>query len=38
MRPLAAPVLGGMVSSFLHVMILTPILYITTQQLKSRRD
>jgi len=27
MRPLAAPVLGGMVSSFIHIMIVTPILF-----------
>ena len=27
MRPLAAPVLGGMVSSFLHILIVTPVLF-----------
>jgi Cu/Ag efflux pump CusA len=27
MRPLAAPVIGGMVSSFLHIMIVTPVLF-----------
>lgn len=27
MRPLAAPVIGGMISSFLHIMIVTPVLF-----------
>ncbi len=27
MRPLAAPVIGGMVSSFLHILIVTPVLF-----------
>lgn len=27
MRPLAAPVLGGMVSSFVHILIVTPVLF-----------
>jgi Cu(I)/Ag(I) efflux system membrane protein CusA/SilA len=27
MRPLAAPVLGGMVSSLLHVLIITPVIF-----------
>ena len=27
MRPLAAPVLGGMISSFLHILIVTPVLF-----------
>ena len=27
MRPLAAPVLGGMISSFFHIMIVTPVLF-----------
>ena len=27
MRPLAAPVIGGMVSSFIHIMIVTPVLF-----------
>ena len=27
MRPLAAPVLGDMVSSFFHILIVTPILF-----------
>ena len=27
MRPLAAPVIGGMVSSLLHILIVTPVLY-----------
>lgn len=28
MKPIAAPVLGGMVSSLLHVLIVTPVLYL----------
>jgi Cu(I)/Ag(I) efflux system membrane protein CusA/SilA len=28
MRPLAAPVIGGMVSSFLHILIVTPVVFI----------
>jgi Cu(I)/Ag(I) efflux system membrane protein CusA/SilA len=28
MRPLAAPVLGGMVSSLIHVLIVTPVIFI----------
>ena len=32
MRPLAAPVLGGMVSSFIHIMIVTPVLYAWLRQ------
>jgi Cu(I)/Ag(I) efflux system membrane protein CusA/SilA len=28
MRPLAAPVLGGMISSFLHILIVTPVLFV----------
>jgi Cu(I)/Ag(I) efflux system membrane protein CusA/SilA len=27
MRPLAAPVLGGMLSSLLHVLIVTPVIF-----------
>jgi Cu(I)/Ag(I) efflux system membrane protein CusA/SilA len=27
MRPLAAPVIGGMVSSFIHILIVTPVLF-----------
>ena len=27
MRPLATPVIGGMVSSFLHILIVTPVLF-----------
>ena len=28
MRPIAAPVVGGMISSLLHVLILTPVLFL----------
>jgi Cu(I)/Ag(I) efflux system membrane protein CusA/SilA len=32
MKPLAAPVLGGMVSSLLHVLVVTPVLYFWLQE------
>jgi Cu(I)/Ag(I) efflux system membrane protein CusA/SilA len=32
MKPLAAPVLGGMVSSLLHVLIVTPVIYFWLQE------
>jgi Cu(I)/Ag(I) efflux system membrane protein CusA/SilA len=32
MKPLAAPVLGGMVSSLLHVLIVTPVLFFWLQE------
>jgi Cu(I)/Ag(I) efflux system membrane protein CusA/SilA len=32
MRPLAAPVIGGMVSSFLHILIVTPVLFAWLHQ------
>jgi Cu(I)/Ag(I) efflux system membrane protein CusA/SilA len=28
MRPLAAPVIGGMVSSLIHVLLITPVLFL----------
>jgi Cu(I)/Ag(I) efflux system membrane protein CusA/SilA len=32
MKPLATPVLGGMVSSLLHVLIVTPVLFYWLQE------
>jgi hypothetical protein len=32
MKPLAAPVLGGMVSSLLHVLVVTPVLFLWLQE------
>jgi Cu(I)/Ag(I) efflux system membrane protein CusA/SilA len=32
MRPLAAPVIGGMISSFIHIMIVTPVLFAWLRQ------
>jgi Cu(I)/Ag(I) efflux system membrane protein CusA/SilA len=32
MKPLATPVLGGMVSSLLHVLIVTPVLFLTIRE------
>lgn len=36
MRPLAAPVLGGMISSFLHVLIVTPVLFAWLHEREAR--
>jgi Cu(I)/Ag(I) efflux system membrane protein CusA/SilA len=40
MKPLATPVLGGMVSSLLHVLIVTPVIFLTIRerQLKLRHE
>ena len=40
MKPLAAPVLGGMVSSLLHVLIVTPVIFLSIRerQLGLHRD
>ena len=37
MRPIAAPVVGGMVSSLLHILIVTPVifLWLRSRKLKS---
>ena len=32
MKPLATPVLGGMVSSLLHVLIVTPVIFTWLQE------
>jgi len=32
MKPLATPVLGGMVSSLLHVLIVTPVIFTTIRE------
>ncbi len=38
MKPLATPVLGGMVSSLLHVLIVTPVIFTTIRERELRRD
>jgi Cu(I)/Ag(I) efflux system membrane protein CusA/SilA len=38
MRPLAAPVLGGMISSFLHILIVTPVLFTWLRERELRRQ
>jgi hypothetical protein len=40
MKPLATPVLGGMVSSLLHVLIVTPVIFfwLRERQLKKHSD
>jgi len=37
MKPLATPVLGGMVSSLLHVLIVTPVIFYSLRVWKLRR-
>jgi Cu(I)/Ag(I) efflux system membrane protein CusA/SilA len=38
MKPLATPVLGGMVSSLLHVLIVTPVIFTTFREREIRQD
>ena len=38
MRPLAAPVLGGMVSSLVHVLIVTPVIFTWLREREIARD
>ncbi len=38
MKPLAAPVLGGMVSSLLHVLIITPVIFYWLRERRLKRN
>jgi Cu(I)/Ag(I) efflux system membrane protein CusA/SilA len=38
MRPLAAPVLGGMASSLVHILIVTPVLFTWLREREMRRE
>jgi Cu(I)/Ag(I) efflux system membrane protein CusA/SilA len=38
MKPLATPVLGGMVSSLLHVLLVTPVIFYWLRERELRRD
>ena len=38
MKPLAAPVLGGMVSSLLHVLIVTPVIFFWLRERKLKKE
>jgi Cu(I)/Ag(I) efflux system membrane protein CusA/SilA len=38
MKPLATPVLGGMVSSLLHVLIVTPVIFYWLREREVRRE
>ena len=38
MRPLAVPIFGGMVSSLLHILIVTPVIFLTLQEYKVNRS
>src|ERR1700682_3372792 len=37
MKPLATPVLGGMVSSLLHVLIVTPVIFVCLREREMKR-
>ena len=37
MRPLATPVIGGMLSSFIHIMVVTPVLFAWLREREMRR-
>jgi Cu(I)/Ag(I) efflux system membrane protein CusA/SilA len=38
MRPLATPVIGGMLSSLVHILIVTPVIFVWLRGRKFRRD
>jgi copper/silver efflux system protein len=38
MRPLAAPVIGGMLSSFVHIMVVTPVLFAWLRERDRRKQ
>jgi Cu(I)/Ag(I) efflux system membrane protein CusA/SilA len=38
MKPLAAPVLGGMVSSLLHVLVITPVIFYWIRERELRKE
>ena len=38
MKPLATPVLGGMVSSLLHVLIVTPVIFFWLRERELRKE
>jgi len=37
MRPIAVPVIGGMVSSLLHILIVTPVIFLSLREWEARR-
>jgi Cu(I)/Ag(I) efflux system membrane protein CusA/SilA len=37
MRPIAVPVIGGMISSLLHILIVTPVIFISIQSAAKKR-
>ena len=37
MRPLATPIIGGMISSLLHILIVTPVIFLWLRSWELRR-
>ena len=38
MRPLATPVIGGMLSSLVHILIVTPVLFVWLREREMRKS
>jgi len=38
MKPLATPVIGGMISSLIHILIVTPVIFFLLRERELRRD
>ena len=38
MRPLATPVIGGMLSSLVHILIVTPVLFVWLRERELRKS
>ena len=38
MRPIAVPVIGGMISSLIHILIVTPVLFLTMREHEWRKE
>ncbi len=37
MRPIAAPVIGGMISSLIHILLVTPVIFLSIQQWRIKK-
>jgi Cu(I)/Ag(I) efflux system membrane protein CusA/SilA len=38
MKPLATPVIGGMISSLIHILIVTPVIFLWLRERQLTRD